>query len=178
MRFAGWVPTVTGHLSFTTLGTGSYPSKPWKKVAGQKIWMMQRRDLLDVLLPYAEASYSVSSLREAIAKRVLRISGRFCFFIEGEIAQDGESLTGKIHLLHEIHDKDIYGRLKRWFGSYDTAEDVVAGAADAAIHTLEFILERPGRVELISNQAGEADFDPELELTVANQSFFFLKDIA
>ena len=68
MYYAGWVPTIIGRLSFTMIGRGMQPSRCWRNEDDAQFVVMQRRDLLDVLVPFTENSQFLGGVREFLSK--------------------------------------------------------------------------------------------------------------
>lgn len=96
MYYAGWVPTIIGRLSFTTIGLGKHPSQCWKKEDDARFVVMQRRDLLDVLVPFAEKYQFWGGVREFISKNIRRKTGRFLFVMTACISCRGETCNGLV----------------------------------------------------------------------------------
>lgn len=177
MRFVGWVPTVTGHLSFTTLATGSFPTRCWRRERGDRLIALQRRDLLDVLVPYADSVEVVSYFREKLANIVIGISGRFWYVLDAREVDDGECLEGHIYMIPAAKNGDYIGALHSWLTSsvdLEGVDEFIAKTTDVSCYSVEFRLERGGKASLTPSSSGEGE---QLRRLLANQAFFFLKDI-
>lgn len=178
MHFCGWVPTVTGHLSFTTLATGSFPSRCWRRECGKRFVAVQRRDLLDVLVPYAESVEVINYFREKLSNIVVGISGRFWYILDAVEAEDGETLKGIIHMVPATNNKPFVKQLKTWLantGALSGVDQMMHSTKNASCYTVKFSLERGGKASLFPETNGQGS---ELRHLLANQTFFFLKDIS
>ena len=182
MHFSGWVPTVIGRLSFTAIGCGKHPSHCWKKEDGDRFVIMQCRDLLDVILPFAGNSVASGFLRELISKNIIGKSGRFLFVMTADISNDGENCFGYVYLVPVAENRKLRKKLRAWF-RHDG--DMSAWGAEyeesiskAAKYTAKYDLQRGGRA-IISPQNSSHDSISERDQEhFANQVFFFLKDIS
>ena len=114
MYFAGWIPTAIGRLSFTTIGRGKHPSRCWKAQDGEQFVVIQRRDLLDVLVPFAGNSVNSGSIREIIAKLVIRKTGRFFFVMTANLGSKGEICFGHVYLVPALRNRILANRLRSW----------------------------------------------------------------
>lgn len=179
MHYIGWVPTVTGHLSFTTIGSGSFPAVCSRKDVDGTFFILQRRDLLDVLVPYAEGSEVASYFRELLANLVIGISGRFWFVLSAKPSTDGDRCSGQILMIPAANNRNKISKIRDWFKSDNQAgaEDLLRACESVARYSADFELERAGKAE-IRPKPDLGTMGEELRLLLANQAFFFLKDIS
>ena len=99
MYYAGWIPAVIGRLSFELIGSGNYPTRCLKKEEKNRFVVVQRRDLLDVTLPFVENSGTSGIFREIFSRTIYGISGRFIFAMIGTVQRDGKICTGCVYLI-------------------------------------------------------------------------------
>lgn len=178
MHYTGWIPTITGHLSFTTIATGSFPTRCWRRDDGKRFLAVQRRDLLDVLVPYADSLEVMSFFREKIANLVVGISGRFWYILDAQETCDGEGLTGVVHMVPQAKNKSYVAKLKKFFAAGRDDSDIssiVSLSSSVSCYSVSFTIERKGKVCL--SPLG-TDCGSELDKLLANQVFYFLKDIS
>ncbi|SLN23128.1 hypothetical protein ROJ8625_00920 [Roseivivax jejudonensis] len=179
--YLGWVPTVTGNLSFTTIGTGSFPNRCVRKDIGRTVFVLQRRDLLDVLVPYSEGTDVAKFFREFLANHLIGISGNFWFVLELSVSDDGEESSGTVFVVPQAKNSDLIQRLKAWFKSDDDSfnERLKRDTRESACWAVAVSIERPGKsgVSMLSDVGRVDGFGAHLEYVLANQAFYFLKDI-
>lgn len=180
MAYFGWVPTVTGNLSFTTLGRGSFPSRSIRIDTENGFVIYQKRDLLDVLVPYADDVVVANFLRETIANWILQISGKFSFFMVASQESGDERCTGTIYLVAHAGNSKPLKVATRKFSQSNGENDALAffenAISEMSCYKSDFELERQGRLKLIS-QSQPDDFS-SVEGILVNQTFFFVKDIS
>ncbi len=177
-HFVGWVPTVTGHLSFTTIATGTFPTRCWRRESGKKFVAVQRRDLLDVLVPYADSIEVMRFFREKLANLVVGISGRFWYILDAQESADGETLSGSIHMVPAAKNRPFVKTLRSWLatsGNLDVFDKITPKIKNASCYSVEFSLERGGKASIFPDLVNGGS---QLQHLLANQTFFFLKDIS
>lgn len=178
MHYIGWIPTVTGHLSFSTIATGSFPSRSWRREDGKRFVAAQRRDLLDVLVPYADSSEVARFFREKIANLVVGISGRFWYILDTEDVGDGERLSGTVHMVPATKNRNFVRCLRKNLADSDERKCIASIAQrspEVSCYSVKVLIERQGKVTL---SPPKEDCGPELSELLANQVFYFLKDIS
>lgn len=206
VEFTGWIPTITGNLSFSTIGLGRTPRRDFsffrKTESVQWTVVVQKRNKSDSLFPF-------------IVDRIFGLRGEHYFAligksIAGDIASDGLlKLSGHVFIysaqLHELVSPMLVELRKEVDRSYnDTLRRNGANQDDSSfdpdfgirienwidrytdrlmkeIGTSDcflcgFQLARNGLIEIRVDQSLYPDAD-ELE-TIALQSYFFIKDIA
>ena len=176
--FVGWVPTVTGHLSFTTIATGHFPTRCWRRELGKRLVAVQRRDLLDVLILYADSSEVMRFFREKLANLIVGISGRFWYLLDARESDDGEMLYGSIHMVPAANNGEFVKSLRHWLaasGNLADLEKINPSLRKASCYSVKFSLERGGKVTITPD---DGNGDRQLQHVLANQIFFFLKDIS
>lgn len=181
MNYIGWVPTVTGHLSFSTIGTGSFPTRCWRREQGSRICVVQRRDLLDVLVPYAEGSEVAKYFREKLANLVVGISGRFWYVMDAVEADDGETVSGVIYMIPGAHNGAAVKQLKSWLANapnLDGINELIGRVDSASCYSISFSLERGGKAKFSPRGNSSDHRGDDLRRLLVNQAFFFLKDNA
>lgn len=183
MRYSGWVPTVTGNLSFTTIGCGSFPTKSLRRDTENGYAVYQRRDLLDVLVPYADDAQVAAFFREHIANWVLGISGKFSFVLLAETAESSDACSGKILMISDAVSPGVGKLIRAQFTDSiaDTSRRQIEEVCSSGIlFTAKFRLERRGHVEIETDDAATKEYadSASLDHLLANQAFYFLKDIA
>jgi hypothetical protein len=192
-----WVPTVSGALSFSTLGSGGHPTRPIRANIGDHrvryVIAIQKRDLLDSLVKF-------------VAKRIY--SGNFVCVCVGKSSDDPltqhDVLVGRLAI---YHDEKIWKRdyrpfiaekldlLRSFPSSQDTQNSLEKAFEDHFLNVKTFIsesssffvdfrLNRNGVTTLtVPNHNNEYFPSDELERQhmeriVVSQAFFFLKDLS
>ena len=188
MRYTGWIPTITGHLSFSSIGITSFPTKSDVSLLSDGRLVSQTRDLLDLALPFADNSSLAKYFREQIANKVLSITGKFTFICTLPKTNNQEILRGKIYIVSPKHRaavcKDIKTKLSQGdLGQVSSTQIVSLMPLEKLSYTCDYELERGGRIVLSPVSAEKLDYmdateKRELDLLIANQSFFFFKDIS
>lgn len=186
MKFSGWVPTVTGNLSFSVIGNGTFPSKCIRTDFANGFSVLQRRDLLDVLVPYAEDNSFAQFFREKLVNWIWRISGKFSFlFIADDSKGDNEVCHGKIFIIAEALEKKKLKELRAWLNTEKRDVSVLEAEKillDSHIYSAEIMLERQGKVTISAKKLPDAansdkNNPNKIDFFLANQAFYFLKDI-
>lgn len=172
----GWVPTVTGNLSFSALGRGSFPSRCLRVDTPEVFVIYQKRDLLDVLVPYADDVNVAKFFREKIANLALKISGQFSFVMIATPEKLTECCTGKIYLVAHAHNNRALKEAKKAFRQSEPTNDArelfELAVSQMSCYETKFELQRQGRLKI------SADDTTSVGGILANQTFFFVKDIA
>jgi hypothetical protein len=180
MDYFGWVPTVTGNLSFTTLGNGSFPSRCSRLDTSKSFVIYQKRDLLDVLVPFADDIEVAKFFREKIANWILRISGQFSFVMVATPDEATQCCRGEIYIVaHATNNKALHRSQKLLRDSAGTDEDLaefVSEVVKLCCYEAKFELQRQGRLKISSSEQGQDS--TVVEYILVNQSFFFVKDIS
>ncbi len=199
--YAGWVPTVSGSLSFRHVGEANHPTPSiYANVAvgnTRLIVAYQRRPLSDILFA-------------PILHFLLRISGSFWFVVaasgKGEPGS-ANKLEGKVHIyktredwrqraeeqirprILEINELRLADDQKAASERIQAAYDETVAALEATSDIqLEFELDRSGEVSLTRPTYRDADLQymseqyasalaQDFPKWIADQSYFFLRDI-
>lgn len=202
--FKAWVPNVSGALSFSTIGSGFYPSQPVRANIGDQsvryIIAYQERNLLDAVFPFLA--------------RFRGLRGKFiclCVAHSSDNPLDSsEDLQGRIFIFHD-HDqweRDPKGlvhqsqqklrrfvtagggaSLRNYFSS--THSQLLQQLLAFSDFFVDFTLNRNGVTTLTIPDNYEALISPNapsfpgtladrqhVERIVCSQLFFFLKDLA
>lgn len=184
MRFSGWVPTVVGHLSFSSIGESIYPSRSLKVMVGRQLVFLQVRDLLDFVAPMRAETPLGNFFQEFIANHVVGVSGKFAFVFSGDISDDRESLSGTIFM---VPVKNSSRKIKEISDTIKIRNEDLSENADGEIELpdisgnscakAEFSLSRTGRLDLKVECLNESQStDEEVLEVIANQFFYFVKD--
>lgn len=181
MNFSGWVPTVTGHLSFSILGMGSFPNKCIRSEFVDGFAVLQKRDLLDVLIPYADDSSVLSFFREKMSNWMLRISGQFTFLMVANWPEEGKDCcSGRILMIANSQAKSAVKGIKNRLRTVErdklTKDELEKIAEHDCCYCAEFTLERKGKLT-ISVEPQESETST-IDTLLANQAFYFVKDVA
>ncbi|WP_256753317.1 hypothetical protein [Mesorhizobium sp. Mes31] len=199
MSYRGWVPTVNGRLSFKLIGESRYPSEAdyanFSTVSHQYALAVQTRNLSDVLFDrFLSALLSVSGefnfylcgrsrrgpgSADAYLIGKLYVFRRFC---EGSYAVSG----GIKHLLTQMRNTTFLDQDDGAQSSYLSAHDLLASNCDISA---DFVLRRNGMIsisklawsdnEFARNSVDyEQDRHVDLEQSVADQLYFFVRDIS
>jgi hypothetical protein len=180
MNFKGWVPTITGHLSFQNIGGTHYPKSCLGFSESGVCLVSQKRDLLDILMLLPMNSAPFIYLREKVGNHIFKVTGSFEFTLIGKFTAKDDALVG--HLYFSPY-KDNKAKIKKFRkdvnqirGDFTDSDISVAKSAidEFAEHTVTFRLLRNGELSLSGASNG---YDPLTEETVANQFYFFMKDI-
>lgn len=200
-KFKGWIPTVSGCLSFSIFGENNYPRRAISKNIANRdkryIISWQKRFLSDSTLPFKRIS----------SRHILKLEGAFwCVCIascSNNPAVTNDKLTGKLYF---FHGKEMWNPVKDHIVDYQHSllsltdeENPVLNAgfsqlqndliADCSYY-VDFDLFRNGVVELttpenlncLSENAPKfpdsADENKHVTHLVCSQLYFFLKDIA
>lgn len=191
MRFDGWVPTVTGHLSFTAIGGSSFPSKCVSARNNATACVSQNRDLLDVVLPYSESTLVGRFVREYFANLVIGVSGQFCFATCLDRCSGGQEFSGKCYMVPLKGNRRNIWRNRRCIGGMSDYDDNFPEyrkrfedeISRLSICTSDIRISRTGHVIIEISEMpileGARDLDRALIAKLAaNQIFYFLKDIS
>jgi hypothetical protein len=181
-KYLGWIPTITGHLSFSTIGTGKNPAKTFKflRSYGNKTLSIvaQERRTTDVPFKMLGGDYLNS-------RRLREGSSVFVLFAETNEQNDFSELTGPcVELTKEAYES-FKGQLQGICEELDPThqERLFRSAAQSF---LEEAAVRPGSfsaVKILRNGRTEISFvaddriDEVAEGRNASQVFFFLRDI-
>jgi hypothetical protein len=199
--YAGWIPTVTGRLSFRHIGESRLPSLAvyanFAASSHRAILAYQKRDLSDAKF-------------KPIVHLVFNLSGTFWFVLEASSREppgEEEQLFGKIHIYKSKHDwrslgedtvrdaiytmRDAalssYGASTKW--GLDAFNAASVALTDTADISTDFVLNRNGDVFFadpivkdFSLKHASIDYAKQwghdfLDWAV-NQSYFFLRDVA
>lgn len=201
IRFASWVPTVTGRLSFSVIGQTSHPSRAVPVNVGDAetrvLVAYQERYLADALLPFRWA------------RRLRRLDGLMWFVCVAETQEHKkhpqERLTGRIFIFHskkrwEDAAQSLVHKAQSDLRNFSAQPDPLAAYSrpildvlvsrlqEAASLSVRFSLRRTGEVLVQYDEAeqlwdGRPRFDanpgrrdPEHE--VVSQTFYFLRDLS
>lgn len=190
MVYIGWVPTVTGHLSFSAIGNAHHPSKCTSLRQKNAVCMMQFRDLLDVVLPYMDNNAVGRFCRETFANYIIGISGKFCFLADLREVVKEDCYAGTAYL---VPLRDNQAKVRAWrkkmssvphhSEEYEEINSSLLGeVSGVAACKAEVLLSRNGKLEIKFaefNRVEETADDQELlKRMVANQIFYFFKDVS
>lgn len=189
MKYCGWIPTVTGHLSFNTIGAATYPTKSRQLRCGKSAVFLQKRDLLDVVAPFLDNSETGKIFRELIANHILGISGKFTFVSIVSYEEDNEKMRGNVYLLpnskYSQEIKQISSAIlqdKCEDSQYKRISELVESLCENNFGSASFCLERGGKILIDTNvQSAYAEVDgknKQIDNIIANQFYYFFKDIA
>ncbi|WP_334063697.1 hypothetical protein [Limimaricola cinnabarinus] len=182
MIYTGWVPNVTGHLSFSTIGITSHPTRSRRVVGSTKTVVVQKRDLLDVIVPFLGNDKASSYFREFISNRIVGISGNFTFICLYDTPLPNGNLKGDIYLLSNAKRgpacKAIWKNAATGNDNLEESNESILNILKEAklnsiVHAL-FSLERGGKFTLELQESSGSEVD---DIT-ANQFFYFFKDIS
>jgi hypothetical protein len=205
-KYAGWVPTVSGNLSFTMVGNTSHPKKARTanvEVENKRyILSEQRRVLGDITFPWLPQPL-YDTLCDFIAYRK-GLHARFRFVFRGMTDKPQGSmetqLQGRVYIF--VDDDNYWENIRPSIcravvrmnqaaknGRDGTAEareayDEIAKTLDKASAVVDVCLHRNGCCFVAEPMHVEQSelafvFDTEDERwTVASQSFYFIKDLA
>lgn len=201
-KFTGWVPTITGNLSFSTIGLARSPRRSFSffRKLGQFQWtvVVQRRNKSDTLF---------SRILDPLLGR--RAKHFFCLVGRSEHTDSWETLTGHVFicspvlfktalpLLHELrlagndsngalHNDDIEAlglesfldlkrkRIENWLDRF--RDRLFKESFTSECFLVGFRLKRDGLLEITLDKS--IYFSSEEADTIALQSYFFIKDIA
>jgi hypothetical protein len=203
--FKGWIPNVSGALSFSTIGSGYYPSQPIRANLGDQkvryIIAYQHRNLLDAIIPF----YA----------RLIGIQGNFVCLCLAKCSDDPLNFDDTMHGRLFIYDDqdfwkknaktkviDAQQRLRAFIhvnGQSSTLENYFDSTylhllnqfPTTSSFFLDFELRRSGIAtltipenyqQLISPNAPAFPVNQQerehMERIVSSQLFFFLKDLA
>ena len=186
MNYCGWIPSVTGHLSFSAVGESSYPNRSICARSGRSVFFFQKRDLLDIVAPFAYETPIGAFFQEFIANYAVGVSGNFAFVFFGELAADRQSLRASVLLIPGKNNRPLLKETKRKVYEWQDAElanltewsNFFDKLRNSSCASCEVAMYRSGKAALQVSLNGEANPDKELEALVANQFFYFLKDNA
>ena len=182
MHYAGWIPTVIGRLSFDLIGSGNFPTPCLKKEEKDRFVVVQRRDLLDVTLPFVENSGTSGFFREIFSKTVYGNSGRFIFAMIGTVQRDGKACTGRVYLISVARNRQVCNALRTWclssqdFSEWD--EYMEKQVSEASSYVMNYELNRGGHIKLYADETINQELSETLQKQTVNQVYFFIKDVS
>jgi len=180
-EYYGWVPTITGRLSFSTIGTGKNPEKEFKffKALGPSrcTVVAQKRRTTDAVL---------GRFGDFLNRRRKR-EGHSVFVFFGETNKNTEFsiLSGPCVELDEVKFEELKPHLEE-LGKLRNKEEVRSKFEDCAKQFLEAAAVRPGAysaIEIQRDGKAKISFVPDDRVNqqvagiLASQVFFFLRDI-
>lgn len=182
MLYKGWVPTVTGKLSFTTFGDTDYPSR-YDRFGNPNLFLIsQNRALLDSSLPLPFVGRLASRIKEFFSFYLFGISGDFKFILTGSFREADNVLVGRIIMLPDriLGDKREklrikFAKLNRGIHRYDI-EDIEDFVEDIAIGDASFVLKRSGEILIRTGLETAIADHRNFDFLVANQMYYLLKD--
>lgn len=181
MHYAGWVPTVIGRLAFAMIGCGSHPSRCWKKEDDERFVVMQCRNLVDLLVPFATKSETGGFVREFASNIFTGRSGRFTFVMNAAVANQDEYCAGCVYVVPTARKRKMRNRLRAWIRQEGRRnswkhelEEIIL---DDSIYIADFVLDRGGHVKIQTRSHHPEHSNSNVLYCLANQVFFFLKDI-
>ncbi len=152
--------------------------------------MLQKRDLLDVVLPYTENSKVGSFVREYFANFVIGISGMFCVIANLQRHASGEYFFGHLYLVPLRKNRSQIRSLRRDLsncrhysdGFQSIRDKALAEGKKLCVCSADVELHRNGKAQIKLDEPkglGERNADSTLlETLIANQFFYFLKDVS
>lgn len=204
MDFRGWIPTVTGRLSFSIVGDSVFPTKSiTSNVSGQSsryVITYQKRNALDVLVP------------PIVARNLLGLSGDLWFVCIAKCSNDASKSDDILEGILFLHTRGLWrgnaeklvkaaqrsldeysladhGRLSNHFDEDFTS--LMNRLKPLSVFYSNFSLTRSGIVKInvpedvqehVNSKAPTFPTNPSLRKerfhTVCSQQFFFLKDIS
>ncbi|UWR37700.1 hypothetical protein [Sulfitobacter sp. W074] len=180
--YFGWIPTITGRLSFSTVGTGKSPPKEFKylRAVGERSFVVvaQRRRTTDAA--FGRLGDFLNWLRRRESFSV------FVFFGETNSTDGYDTLRGPCLELSVSRFSALKGELQALKDFKDDAE-VEKKFTELAEKFLNEAAVRQGSfcaVCMCRNGQAKLTFaeddrvEPEVEKRIASQVFFFLRDIA
>lgn len=174
--FFSWVPTITGHLSFSTIGLSRTPEKifqAYRQTNGERyVLVCQRRPTGD----------SISPLVDWWLERERNLY--FVFFGFCAIDTKYNIIEGPCYIFPSEPFSSVKKEIERFArldepGSSD-AERLIAALEgrirDAGCLSSGIRLERNGKIEIVVRNDGAA-LDSEIVEASASQFYFFLRDV-
>lgn len=206
--FVGWIPNVAGRLSFSHIGMSSYPRRCRVENTGgpygRRVAVAQERRLSDWLLPnwYFRALYGFSAdwhfvfVARTVGDpfdHIARLEGEVMVFDKVDWRRYADSADGEPTAPCEVFDSEVmpWASEPRAMAAADTLpESALARLRESALFSFAVGVRRSGVVWLRSlafasdlafadDYASGAHAPTASEiLHLANQVFFFLKDIS
>ncbi|OIQ39091.1 MAG: hypothetical protein BM560_17850 [Roseobacter sp. MedPE-SWde] len=141
--------------------------------------------MLDVIIPLVDGSEVGRFFQELVANHVIGQSGIFSFVAVCQKSTDGESLSGHVHLISRKLAKTEIRTVRKALSSRAASKpsfttlltQVTELCENHASASAEFVLERGGKFEITLDHPPNGD-DPEICQVLANQFFYFFKDIS
>jgi len=194
-RYTGWIPTVSGRLSYTIIGDSSHPTQAkyinYVEHKTRFIFSFQKRNLDDVpKIPF---------LRFFVDGRK-GMSGDFYFVMHGkarDVAKDYDSvLEGRAYVF--MKTRDVTERLNYLIKRFDDYQASVFISdclepnlldifKSSGLYCLDYTLHREGDIEFsypnapfeksMFKKLKDFDCNDELELHIAGEVFFFMRDL-
>lgn len=168
-----------------------HPSRCVTTRSHDSICIAQNRDLLDVVIPYAENNAVGRFARENFANLVIGISGFFCFATCLRRIEDGQEIVGKCYLVPLWNNRRSVRSARKSIGmlpDYDDnfqsiSTEVETSFAELSVCTADVKLVRTGHVTITIDEMPLMDGESEADARIlgklaANQIFYFLKDIS
>ncbi|MFK7867510.1 MAG: hypothetical protein AB8B77_08740 [Alphaproteobacteria bacterium] len=190
----GWVPSITGRLSFSLIGHSEfpYPAKYFNSIRRNKRYVIvyQKRWPRDGVL------LSIKIIRDLMEEKNRgfgaepKTESRFhhCFFIANsnikEVGSD-ELLIGTIYFVRNYKKLDNLNKKINAFMEKHTQQDIsclegdftkIKAVLDTEIVQFNVALKRSGKAEISVN--GDGYESSEHAKPLANSAYFFLRDIA
>ncbi len=187
MLYRGWVPTVSGHLSFSAVGETDFPTRCRTLRCNGRIISIQKRDLLDVVVPLVDTTPVGQFFREYLANRLIGITGDFSFVCIADTPKSRDRLSGSIFLISNFHNKssikDILKLVKSCEVEADFTPEVQERISDIVAknqkYSSKFTLWRDGQIDVeTAAKLDESDEKLTIDQIIADQFFFFIKDLA
>lgn len=197
-NFAGWIPTVTGRLSYRHVGDTQYPTVAdyANFIANERRYILiaQRRDLSDALIPsLARLTYGLSGAfwfcfcgvsSEAPSDDLAHINGYVCIFkSKKDWEKASAGFLNAVSKIHALQNTLVFDQGDNLVAQFTYAKTFLS-AADIKI---DCILCRDGEVyfsnpdflnsNLEENSVNFSRYDGiNIQKWIADQAFFFLKD--
>lgn len=184
MLYKGWVPTVVGHLSFTSFGDTEYPTKSVRFGKWDRFSIVQHRSLLDATFPLPAFGRFGIWFRERLTRLLFGLSGDFYFVMIGDWVDRENELRGYVFAIPKIdfakNPEEFRVKLANLpqgpnFSSTHS-EDFRDYIYSKAMASCRFSLKRSGEALIdTANDLGDLQ-SREIDYLFASQFYYFLKD--
>lgn len=184
MLYKGWVPTVVGHLSFTSFGDTEYPTTSRRYGYWARFCIVQKRSLLDVTYPLPRLGRFGFWLRERISRTLFSLSGDIVFVMIGQWSEGKNQLDGQIFAVPQIEiDEDKHRFLTKIANlpkgpalSPTHLSDFSEYVSELALKSCRFTLFRSGEALIDTANILGGSFEREIDHLFASQFYYYLKD--
>lgn len=168
MTYKGWVPTITGRLSFSKIGTGDFPRKPktWRETlpSERRIVVMQSRLTSDANLIFQPLSKLLNIAFDECG------SFEFVLIARSNHHEKYEYISGFV-LIFKEDKKRLLSKALEGICSHDLFQKVSNFSQFDPICKSEFRLSRNGKIVI------STDLSDDEEAIVSPQIYFFIRDV-